>query len=280
MESPDFLNKKEIDKIKSLEKWILTQSQEILSLSKYKGIVDIEREINNKKAELEKVKREAEISKSKIEHDFASLKEKYENAYNVYSNLKHQYDMETKEKKVLKFRYENSGVKTLSGFGKFFYVIGLIALFVALICGIVCLGRYVLDSGDATSFGFVAGVSFSIGITSFFTGIICAGLSNIAKTALYHRTVLESQYEFWNVEEKGELPKKAAGDNASANSSVKDSKENMLVVNLKNEKQMRIKKRLENGKYECYSGGVYAGDFDQSEFVEFNTWVKEFYKRK
>lgn len=53
-----------------------------------------------------------------------------------------------------------------------------------------------------------------------------------------------------------------------------------VVVELKTENQMRLGELLENGKYKCYSNGVYAGDFAPSEFMEFDKWVKEIYNRK
>jgi hypothetical protein len=54
---------------------------------------------------------------------------------------------------------------------------------------------------------------------------------------------------------------------------------NMLVVELKTGKQMRVGEQLEDGKYKCYTGGVYVGDFEQSEFMEFNKWKNEVYVR-
>jgi hypothetical protein len=55
--------------------------------------------------------------------------------------------------------------------------------------------------------------------------------------------------------------------------------EGMLVVELKTEKQMRIGKRLDNGKYECHIGGHYLGVFLESELMEFDDWVKNVYKK-
>lgn len=52
-----------------------------------------------------------------------------------------------------------------------------------------------------------------------------------------------------------------------------------LVVELKTEKQMRVKEKLANGKYRCYSEGIYAGDYAPSEFMMFDQWVKEVYRK-
>jgi hypothetical protein len=44
-----------------------------------------------------------------------------------------------------------------------------------------------------------------------FFGAICWGLSTIARTALYQRIIMESQYEFWDVEKKGNIPEEKTG---------------------------------------------------------------------
>jgi len=58
-----------------------------------------------------------------------------------------------------------------------------------------------------------------------------------------------------------------------------DYSDGMLVVDLKTEKQMTIGEITEDGKYKCYSNYVYVGDFDSSELMEFNQWLKETYKK-
>lgn len=47
-----------------------------------------------------------------------------------------------------------------------------------------------------------------------------------------------------------------------------------LVVDLATGKQMRAKSITTEGKYKCYAGGVHLGDFDRSEIMDFNLWVK------
>ena len=54
---------------------------------------------------------------------------------------------------------------------------------------------------------------------------------------------------------------------------------NALVVELKTERQMRVMGVVE-GKYQCYSNGVYVGDFQDEEIMEFDKWVNEVYKRR
>ncbi len=56
-------------------------------------------------------------------------------------------------------------------------------------------------------------------------------------------------------------------------------KKDTLVVELKTEKQMRTGELLDNGMYKCYSNGIYVGDFAPSDFMEFEQWVKQVYKR-
>lgn len=48
-----------------------------------------------------------------------------------------------------------------------------------------------------------------------------------------------------------------------------------LVVNLATNKQMRVNGITNEGKYKCYTGGVHVGDFDRSEIIDFNLWVKK-----
>jgi hypothetical protein len=112
--------------------------------------------------------------------------------------------METKEKKVLVVNYQGSGVKTLNRFGVFFFVLGSIAMFVALIGGCIYLnniGGYGSDKKDALVGASLAGTFFSLGIYLLAAGAVCIGLSSIAKTALFKRVVLESEYEFQEVGE-------------------------------------------------------------------------------
>jgi len=102
------------------------------------------------------------------------------------------------EKQKIKVNYWNSGVNTLYGFGKFFLIIGFIAMLVAIIGFIVYLTNFDSYSGAENA---IIGISlaasfFPISIGSFAAGAICKGLSTIAKTALYKRTLLEEQYYF------------------------------------------------------------------------------------
>jgi hypothetical protein len=102
------------------------------------------------------------------------------------------------EKQVLNVSYKSSGVKTLNGFGVFFFVVGIISLLIAVIGGFVYLGNSDSYSGAETALvgASLAGTFFPIGILLLFAGAVCAGLSGIAKTALYKRTILEQQYDF------------------------------------------------------------------------------------
>jgi hypothetical protein len=97
------------------------------------------------------------------------------------------------EKKKIKVSYEDSGVKTLNGFGVFFFVAGTIALVVAVIGGLVYLGS---DGEPALGGASLAGALFPAGISLFAAGAVCTGLSSIARTALYKRMILEYQYDF------------------------------------------------------------------------------------
>lgn len=58
-----------------------------------------------------------------------------------------------------------------------------------------------------------------------------------------------------------------------------ESPKGMLVVELKTEKQMRLGEMVEDGKYKCYRNHAYVGTFAESEFMEFDKWVKEVYKK-
>jgi hypothetical protein len=94
------------------------------------------------------------------------------------------------EKKVF-VSYEGSGVKTLRGFGYMFIVLAAISalmLFVVL----VLLAR---GSDYAALMAVYAIVG---GLFSCVFGALLLGLSGIAKTALYQRTLLEEEHEFEN----------------------------------------------------------------------------------
>jgi len=54
----------------------------------------------------------------------------------------------------------------------------------------------------------------------------------------------------------------------------------LLVVELSTEKQMRLGETEEDGRYKCYAGGSYVGSFAESEFMEFDKWVAEVYKKR
>jgi hypothetical protein len=94
--------------------------------------------------------------------------------------------------------YRGSGVKTLNGFGVFFFVIGSLALLTAIIGGTVYLvniGSY-YSSDEALVGASLAGAFFPVSCVSLFAGAVCTGLSSIAKVALYKRIILEQQYFF------------------------------------------------------------------------------------
>jgi hypothetical protein len=117
--------------------------------------------------------------------------------------------MKTKEKKVLEINYQGSGIKTLNGFGVFFFILGAIAIFVALIGGCIYLnniGSYISDKKDALVGASLAGTFFPLGIYLLAAGAVCIGLSSIAKTALFKRAVLESEYEFLSEGEMEQFP--------------------------------------------------------------------------
>ncbi|MDR2410578.1 MAG: hypothetical protein LBE13_21045 [Bacteroidales bacterium] len=92
------------------------------------------------------------------------------------------------KKKELKVNYKGSGVKTLEVFGTIFLVLGPLALLTALI-GLSLVGEVSLIIASAFS---------QFGCAAFVIGAVCMGLSSIAKTALYKRTILEEQYELLN----------------------------------------------------------------------------------
>jgi hypothetical protein len=52
---------------------------------------------------------------------------------------------------------------------------------------------------------------------------------------------------------------------------------NMLVIELKTGRQMRVGEQLEDGRYKCYVNDICVGDFDSSEFMESNKWMNEVY---
>jgi hypothetical protein len=93
----------------------------------------------------------------------------------------------------VKVNYKNSGVKTLSGFAIFFSVIGGIALLSGLIICLVCLWN-----DDEINTALVSAL-ISAGIVLLFFATMCVGLSGIAKTALYKRTLLEQEHDFKDV---------------------------------------------------------------------------------
>jgi hypothetical protein len=111
------------------------------------------------------------------------------------------------DKQELKINYDGSGVKILYGFGVFFFIAGVIALLVAVIGWFSHLGNsgssYSADEATALVGASLAGTFFPIGIALLFAGAVCIGLSSIVKTALYQRTVLESQYEFLDIKNFG-----------------------------------------------------------------------------
>ena len=109
------------------------------------------------------------------------------------------------QKKEITVNYENSGVKTLKGFGAFFYVIGTLAMLCAAIGFIMYLSHQGYSYREEALIGISLAASFfPISIGSFAAGAICKGLSTIAKTALYKRLLLEEQYSF--VEEESAEP--------------------------------------------------------------------------
>ena len=101
--------------------------------------------------------------------------------------------------KRIEVNYKGSGVKTLAGFGTFFFIIASIAALFAAIGFIMYLANVMDDRWEmANAMIGISLVSSSlpIAIGSCAAGAICQGLSSIAKTALYKRTLLEKQYQF------------------------------------------------------------------------------------
>jgi hypothetical protein len=88
------------------------------------------------------------------------------------------------EKQEIIVNYKRSGVKTLNGFGVLFFVIGSLALLIAII-GLVFPLYEILFT-----------LFFLIGIVLFFFGAVCIGLSCIARVALCKRETLCQQYDF------------------------------------------------------------------------------------
>lgn len=109
-----------------------------------------------------------------------------------------KYFSPTPEKKV-KVDYQGSGVRTLNGFGTFFFVIASVAMLVAVIGFIMYLANdmdYSRERENAIIGLSLASSLFPIAIGSFAGGAICKGLSTITKTALYKRILIEEQYRF------------------------------------------------------------------------------------
>ena len=84
----DFLKKNEILRIKQLE-------SEIAELSKYKDIVDVEKEIERKKSESESELKTIQGRKERVEEEIWDLEQKYNNALFIYQRLKHQNELYT-----------------------------------------------------------------------------------------------------------------------------------------------------------------------------------------
>jgi hypothetical protein len=102
-------------------------------------------------------------------------------------------------KKEIKVNYQESGVKTLKGFGTFFLIIGSIAALITVIGFIMYLANDIdsrFERENALTGIALASSLLPISIGSFAGGAICKGLSSIAKTALYKRRLLEEQYSF------------------------------------------------------------------------------------
>ncbi|MDR0385270.1 MAG: hypothetical protein LBH60_04255 [Prevotellaceae bacterium] len=98
------------------------------------------------------------------------------------------------EKQELIVSYSGSGVRTLRGFGVFFFITGAVALFIALIGGI---NGYSSDNVTALTGVTLSGTFIQLGLILLFFGAVCAGLTGIAKTALYRRMIIEEQYEIF-----------------------------------------------------------------------------------
>lgn len=89
------------------------------------------------------------------------------------------------ERKEIKVNFEKSGVKTLSGFGSWFIILGSIAVFIFIVSLVNPENAYLA----------VGSLCVSIGL--FLGGAICKGLSGIARSALYQREVLRQEYIFY-----------------------------------------------------------------------------------
>lgn len=100
--------------------------------------------------------------------------------------------------KEIKVDFSGSGVKTLEGFGKFFFFIASISIIVALVGLFMYLSNIESYSGGDTAMKGISLASsfFPISIGSFACGAISLGLSTITKTALFKRHLLEKQYTF------------------------------------------------------------------------------------
>lgn len=93
------------------------------------------------------------------------------------------------EKKEIKVYYSGSGVRTLKDTGTFLFVIAVISAIMALVGLII--------SADDPEIGMsITTTSAYLFFVCLIGGAICKGLSSIAKTALYKRTILESEYYF------------------------------------------------------------------------------------
>jgi hypothetical protein len=99
----DFLKKKELLEIESLKTKIEKLSAEIAALSKYRGVIDIEGEIEKKKAAFEKELQATENRKNRIEQDIEELKQKYNDAHATYLNLKRQCDIYTESLELAEY---------------------------------------------------------------------------------------------------------------------------------------------------------------------------------
>ncbi len=82
----DFLKKKEFEKIKELE-------NEVSMLSQYKGIVDVDKEIANKKQISERELANIQNKKEKTENEISELQKRYSEAHAVYQNLRRQNEL-------------------------------------------------------------------------------------------------------------------------------------------------------------------------------------------
>jgi Mn2+/Fe2+ NRAMP family transporter len=102
------------------------------------------------------------------------------------------------EKDKIKVNYSDSGVKTLYGFAIIFIIFAVFATIVTIIGFIMYLVNSDSYSGDAdAATGLALASAFlPVAINLFALGAIAFGLSSVAKTALFKRTLLEQQYEF------------------------------------------------------------------------------------